>query len=50
MLPFFIVHCHYLVFFQDFPIIVSVDPLLMPMLAGVVGVPPLVPGYFQHFA
>ena len=50
MLPFFLVHCHYLVFLQDFPIIVSVDPLLLPMLAGVAGVPPLVPVYFQHFA
>ena len=28
----------------------SVDPLLLPMLAGVAGVPPLAPGHFQHFA
>ena len=50
MLPFFLVYYHYPVFLQDFPIIVYVDPLLLPMLTGVAGVPPLVPGYFQHFA
>ena len=34
MLPFFLVHYHYPVFLQDFPIIMSVDPSLLPMLVG----------------
>jgi len=50
MLPFFLVHCHYPIFLQDFPIILSIDPLLLPMLVGVAGVPPFLPGYFQHFS
>ena len=50
MLPFFLVHFHYPVFLQDFPIIMYVDPLLLPMLVGVAGVPPFLLGYFQHFA